>query len=238
MRTLADHTANDVTAEDQAQYAAHVERWQNDLHPNGALECYFAAEIARATWRMERYSVMDAPDMSEAARAASLRYRNQTNAGIRRNLEELRRIQSNRYLQSHLGFLLPGVATLTSPNLKLILSGLKSTATQADPATKPAKPAKQAEKVDPAAVVVSETALHAQIQEEERRQFTEFAKRDLPADPEVRGRDSVSNQTTTPPVTVSPKPAAPRNALCPCNSGQKYKRCCGHWSKTTLKDAA
>ncbi len=235
MRTLADHTANDVTAEDQAQYAAHVERWQNDLHPNGALECYFAAEIARAAWRMERYSVMDAPDLSEAARAASLRYRNQTNAGIRRNLEELRRIQSNRYLQAHLGFLLPGVATLTGPNLKLILSGLKSTATQADPAPESAtKSAKQAEKVDPAAVVVSETALHAQIQDEERRLFTEFAKRDLPADPEVRP----VTPPVTPPVTVSPKPAAPRNALCPCNSGQKYKRCCGHWSKTNLRDAA
>ena len=227
MRTLADHTANDVTTEDQAQYAAHVERWQNDLHPNGALECYFAAEIARAAWRMERYSVMDAPDMSEAARAASLRYRNQTNAGIRRNLEELRRIQSNRYLQAHLGFLLPGVATLTGPNLKLILSGLKSTGTQADPAPESVpKSAKQPEKVDPAAVADSETALHSRIQDEERRLFTEFAKRDLPADPEVR------------PVTVSPKPAAPRNALCPCNSGQKYKRCCGHWSKTNLRDAA
>ena len=206
MRTLADHTANDVTTEDQAQYATHVERWQNDLHPNGALECYFAAEIARA---------------------ASLRYRNQTNAGIRRNLEELRRIQSNRYLQAHLGFLLPGVATLTGPNLKLILSGLKSTGTQADPAPESVpKSAKQPEKVDPAAVADSETALHSRIQDEERRLFTEFAKRDLPADPEVR------------PVTVSPKPAAPRNALCPCNSGQKYKRCCGHWSKTNLRDAA
>jgi len=210
MRTLADHTAHDVTAEDQAQYATHVERWQNDLHPNGALECYFAAEIARA---------------------ASLRYRNQTNAGIRRNLEELRRIQSNRYLQAHLGFLLPGVATLTGPNLKLILSGLKSTGTQADPAPESVpKSAKQPEKVDPAAVADSETALHSRIQDEERRLFTEFAKRDLPADPEVR--------PVTPPVTVSPKPAAPRNALCPCNSGQKYKRCCGHWSKTNLRDAA
>ena len=227
MRTLADHTAHDVTAEDQAQYATHVERWQNDLLPNGALECYFAAEIARAAWRMERYSVMDAPDLSEAARAASLRYRNQTNAGIRRNLEELRRIQSNRYLQAHLGFLLPGVATLTGPNLKLILSGLKSTGTQADPAPESVpKSAKPPEKVDPAAVADSETALHSRIQDEERRLFTEFAKRDLPADPEVR------------PVTVSPKPAAPRNALCPCNSGQKYKRCCGHWSKTNLRDAA
>ncbi len=214
MRTLADHTAHDVTAKDQAQYAAHVERWQNDLHPNGALECYFAAEIARA---------------------ASLRYRNQTNAGIRRNLEELRRIQSNRYLQAHLGFLLPGVATLTGPNLKLILSGLKSTATQADPAPESAtKPAKQAEKVDPAAVVVSETALHAQIQDEERRQLTELAKRDLPADPEVRP----VTPPVTPAATLTPKPAAPRNALCPCNSGQKYKRCCGHWSKTNLRDAA
>lgn len=225
MRTLADHTANDVTAEDQAQYAAHVERWQNDLHPNGALECYFAAEIARAAWRLERYSVMDAPDLSEAARAASLRYRNQTNAGIRRNLEELRRIQSNRYLQSHLGIILPGVATLSGPNLKLILSGLKSPGAQAE---SPSKPANPPEKVDPADVANSETALHSRIQDEERRLFTEFSKKDLAAAPEPRSAPCV------PAPSVPTAPSAPRNALCPCNSGVKYKRCCGHWSKTNL----
>lgn len=232
MRTLADHTAHDVTAEDQALYAAHVDRWQTELHPTGALECYFAAEIARAAWRIERYSVMDSPDTSEAARAAALRYRNQTNAGIRRNLEELRRIQSNRYLQSHLGILLPGVATLTGPCFKLILAGLKlaglkSPGTQAEPASKPAN---QTKKVDPGAVAGSESVLHAKIQDEERRQLTELAQRDLQADSEPR--------PVPPPVTLAPKPAAPRNALCPCNSGRKHKHCCGHWSKTNLRPAA
>ena len=48
MRTLIDYTAHDVTPEDRTQYAAHVDLWQTELQPNGALECYFAAEIVRA----------------------------------------------------------------------------------------------------------------------------------------------------------------------------------------------
>ena len=32
--------------------------------------------------------------------------------------------------------------------------------------------------------------------------------------------------------------SAPRNAACPCGSGQKYKRCCGHWTQTANKTAA
>ncbi len=29
------------------------------------------------------------------------------------------------------------------------------------------------------------------------------------------------------PVKTAPAPAIARNSLCPCNSGEKYKRCCG-----------
>lgn len=49
MRTLSEYTSNDVTSEDKAAYAKHVDHWQTELHPNGDLECYFAAEIVRAT---------------------------------------------------------------------------------------------------------------------------------------------------------------------------------------------
>ena len=221
MRTLIDYTAHDVTPEDRTPYAAHVDLWQTELQPNGALECYFAAEIVRAAWRLERYSPLGpqaGPQAgsspvasSDQARAAWLRYRDQTNLGLRRNLEELRRLQSDRYLQAHLGILLPGVASL-----KTLLPGLKLPKKQAQP-----EATNQPDRTDPPTVADSEATLHAQFQEEERRELTEYFK---------------DNPDETPEQAASPapaplRPATGRNALCPCKSGLKYKRCCGHWSK-------
>ena len=46
-------------------------------------------------------------------------------------------------------------------------------------------------------------------------------------DEEVK-REKVAEETTTDkPVTVRGKGAVSKNALCPCGSGKKYKRCCG-----------
>ena len=162
-----------------------------------------------------------------------LSYRNQTNAGIRRNLEELRRIQSDRYLQRHVGIRLPGVASL-----KFVLPGLKSPKKQVEIAPAPAT-------VEPSVIGRSEAILHAQIQarsnsgtlkfrhaqiqDEERRQLAEFRK---------NNPDTAPEPASPAPVPITPKPAAPRDANCPCNSGQKYKRCCGYWSKSPLKEAA
>lgn len=36
-----------------------------------------------------------------------------------------------------------------------------------------------------------------------------------------------SGGRATPPASREKYPGTGRNALCPCNSGQKYKRCCG-----------
>ena len=221
MRTLSEYTTHDLAAlhaeGDRAAYAKHVEQWQTELHPNGDLECYFAAEIVRATWRIQRYAIFDSPDMTDQQRANWLRYRDQTNLGIRRNLEELRRLQSDRYLQAHLGILLPGIASL-----KLVLPGLKLPKRHPETASRPDKP-------EPADIQRSETMLHTQIQDEERRQIAEFDKKQPQETPQP---------VAATPKPASPKPAAPRNAPCPCNSGRKYKLCCGHWSKTSHPQAA
>ena len=222
MRTLADCTASDLTTfqteSETHAYRAHIQRWQAALHPNGDLECHFAAEIARAAWRLENYQPLgpsEAP--SDEARTAWQRCRSQTSLHFRRNLEELRRLQSDLYLQAHLGILLPGVASL-----KIVLPGLKLSKHQPESASLPDKP-------EPADIQRSEAILHTQIQEEERRQIAEFAKE--------QQRDAPQPAMATPNL-ASPKPEAPRNAPCPCNSGRKYKVCCGHWSKNTLPKAA
>ena len=47
-------------------------------------------------------------------------------------------------------------------------------------------------------------------------------------DEEVK-REKVANETNAgdKPQTVKGKGAVGKNALCPCGSGKKYKRCCG-----------
>ena len=63
----------------------------------------------------------------------------------------------------------------------------------------------------PDTVQTAESRLHAQIEAEERRELAEFAQRTK---------------------------QIPRNAPCPCKSGDKYKRCCGKEAPPVLYQAA
>jgi hypothetical protein len=56
---------------------------------------------------------------------------------------------------------------------------------------------------------------------------------DLPSSAKADG----SFCKTTPSAPAAPK-LTPRNAQCPCNSGQKYKRCCGKDAPPVLNKAA
>ena len=151
------------------------------------------------------------------ARDLACRYGFGEGSGVLRNLEELRRLQSDRYLQAHLGILLPGIASL-----KVVLPGLKLPKQQPETANQPAKP-------EPADINRSEAILHSQLQDEERRQLEEFGKKQ-PEQAKPRAADA--------PKPLAHKPSPPRNAPCPCGSGHKYKLCCGHWSKSGHPKAA
>ena len=145
-----------------------------------------------------------------AARDLACRYGFGEGSGVLRNLEELRRLQSDRYLQAHLGILLPGIASL-----KVVLPGLKLPKQQPETTNQPAKP-------EPADINRSAAILHSQLQDEERRQLEEFGKKQ-PEQAKPRAADA--------PKPLAHKPSPPCNAPCPCGSGHKYKLCCGHWSK-------
>ena len=99
MRTLAECTANDVAPEARDAYQLHVEHWKAELQPTGALETYFAAQIIRAAWRLGQYNIFDQPGLSDEARNSNLRYREQTNLGLRRNLDELRRLKPDKLVR-------------------------------------------------------------------------------------------------------------------------------------------
>jgi hypothetical protein len=58
----------------------------------------------------------------------------------------------------------------------------------------------------------------------------------LPSPPQREGTEAaVSNVQTTPAQQPAP---IPRNAPCPCKSGEKYKRCCGRAAPQVLRRAA
>ena len=63
----------------------------------------------------------------------------------------------------------------------------------------------------PPSINEAESRLHAQIEAEERRELADFAQRTK---------------------------QIPRNAPCPCKSGEKYKRCCGKEAPPVLNQAA
>jgi hypothetical protein len=48
----------------------------------------------------------------------------------------------------------------------------------------------------------------------------------------------LSNEPNLPAVTNEPNATTARNAPCPCGSGQKYKRCCGHNAPAILNTSA
>jgi hypothetical protein len=59
----------------------------------------------------------------------------------------------------------------------------------------------------------------------------------------IHGLDSMKDlldHTTSPPSAsfCNEAPAVPRNAPCPCGSGEKYKRCCGKNAPPVLQNAA
>ena len=57
MKTLAEFTANDTIVGDPTAYAAFTADLEASLHPWGMLEIIFAAEIVRATWRLQHVTI-------------------------------------------------------------------------------------------------------------------------------------------------------------------------------------
>ena len=114
MFSLAEFTSRDGIAEsDRAQYNQLTASFEADLRPTGALEVCLAAEILRATWRVQWYAAIDGTTLSDdAARAALSRARASAAMSLRWGMSELRNLQTNREIQRKLGIHLPGIADI------------------------------------------------------------------------------------------------------------------------------
>ena len=113
MTTLAEFTAKDSPYQsDREVYTAMTAALEADLQPFGLLEITFAAEILRATWRMQRLPV-NGMNLDKHSTQHYARLRSGIQATIRWAMTELRRIQTARVLRDEIG--LPNTLGLADP---------------------------------------------------------------------------------------------------------------------------
>ena len=174
-----------------------------ELSPVGILEEMFAQEIVRLVARLERTDLTDAE-------------RSSTTISLRRDMAELRYLQTDRRLKLEHNLDLPGLASAKEilRFRKLLAKVEKSEKLQNKP---------NSDNSDP--IQASEAQLHQLIQDEEQKQFDDFTN-----------RSQFGAASSPPKASASQNPG--RNAPCPCRSGQKYKRCCGLNAPPVLSQAA
>ena len=156
----AQSTAN------RAEYLALAAEAQSQLRPEGFLELHFAAEIFRDTWRLNIMATVDESTFSEDFLETRSKYRDRLNTAVRRNTMELRRLQTDRYLNNRWNLGLPAPASARD-----VLRFEKT-----NPKPVEATGIRKNEPI-PDTVQTAETRLHSQIEAEERRELAEFSHR-------------------------------------------------------------
>ncbi|HXJ39363.1 MAG TPA: hypothetical protein VNH18_08780 [Bryobacteraceae bacterium] len=176
MKTLAEFTANDSAyLADRAFYTALTADFDAALQPSGILELTFAAEILRATWRLQRLPVGDM-DLDQPSTDHFARLRTGIQTTIRWAMTELRRLQTARVIRDAVD--LPNTIGLADP--KEIVKATRQPSrplaqqpaqTAGEPRTAPAaNPAT----IPPSAVDQMEAMLAGMLDRSEREQVAAF----------------------------------------------------------------
>ena len=166
MRTLPELLSHDKVVGDRAEFLALAAEAQAQLRPEGFLELHFAAEIFRDTWRLNIMATVDESTFSEDFLETRSKYRDRLNTAVRRNTQELRRLQTDRILNERWNLALPAPASARD-----VLRFEKA---------KPIRPENNEIRKNepiPDTVQTAESRLHAQIEAEERLELAEFAQR-------------------------------------------------------------
>ena len=94
-------TQNCVRPEETQEYTELSDALWKDLSPVGSVEELLAVEIVRAAWRLHRCAVAEAEDGdTPSTQAAVDRARASTHNSMRRLLNDLRALQSDRWLRA------------------------------------------------------------------------------------------------------------------------------------------
>jgi hypothetical protein len=204
-----------IRSEEQNEYEELHESLDAELNPDGPLETQIASEIRTAVWRLRRCAHLESelaagnedthdpmdPASPHAKQQLSIdRARNQATRLLHKNTAELRRLQTERQFRNEIAA--DGIDTSSIS----ILCDFHAAASHADRTVKSA----QRWQYDQLKNKLDTTERQGRADAHEQAAAaseTEFTKRTPPSEP---------------PVTE-----IARNAPCPCNSGEKYKRCCG-----------
>jgi hypothetical protein len=208
-------TRDFIRSEERNEYEQLRESLESELNPEGPLENQIASEIRTAIWRLRRCAQLEAdlaagnddaqdpmdPTSPEAKQQLSVdRARNQATRLLHKNTAELRRLQTERQFRNEIAA--DGIDT---EGLSL-LCDFHTAISHADRAAK----SKQRHQLDQLKTEIDTMELegrHNAHQLAQAASESEFTKRTPPTEPR--------NQEIA------------RNSPCPCNSGEKYKRCCG-----------
>lgn len=228
-----------VLPHETAEYTEHSTSLWNHLSPANPLEEAFAVEIVSAIWRLRRCRHVEA-DLSITAAADPFthsdesairiqhsveRARAQANNTLRRSVVELRRLQTDSTIFQEIFYNkpLPVGTGLTSYRdvAKALVTAEQHTLLALEVESK---------KLD--------AALNAPMPSELPSLPTnEPAAGPQPINPTVK-TSKLGSFCKTPEAPAKPAHTTPRNAPCPCQSGMKFKRCCGKEAPAVLGKAA
>ena len=235
--------------EDSA-YSQLSEQLEISLAPLGPLECNLFHEIRRAIWRLRRCSQIEegfstpetndgSPDPMQLDATAKLQFsidraRSLSHRLLHKSTAELRKLQTERFFRneylgsgkdiSHLGLCDVRAVrkTVQQQELRDIDEAFGNPSPCPSPTPVPSEPSRApAATPSPVGPFCKTEAPSCQNTESPAPQ---------PASPS-NGVAPFCNSEKTPPQT-------PRNAPCPCNSGMKYKRCCGTGAQPVLNRQA
>ncbi len=206
-----------------------------ELGPQGILEQVFADEIMSANWRLRRCRLVEATlaikrEATEAAEDASEsetadkaqrsvdRARAHSHSILRRSIAELRKLQTERAIRTHIESLsdLPGLV-----DSRKLLQAINADLYDDDQPDD--KASASAPKHDKAITLADLETLMTQAD----KQLCEQIRRD--------GVSSFCKPSAAPAPSAA---KTPRNSPCPCGSGMKFKKCCGNPAAAPRKFAA
>ena len=226
------YAARDFMREgEEEEYAQTLIKLMDELTPESTLEETFATEIMGATWRLRRcrlveeaFGTVDDLDFdpmmderTEKSQKSVDRARGQSHLILRRSIAELAKLQKARFL-------------------------CEQSQNNSQPAPGPAPASTSTPAGFDALMALADKQLAQRYRESGLSSFCNAPVgqvSDLPSSPKhdsdlirTDTQSQTSNQwstgsfcKTTPETPAAPK-LIPRNAPCPCGSGQKYKRCC------------
>jgi hypothetical protein len=221
--TLGLYTRRDhIKPGEEDLYREFRETLQTELAPKTVLEQSLTAEITSALWRLRlcaeaESELISFDDETDKTRRSIERARAAAQSVLHRSINQLRRLQTER----HTSFELMGGRTARDRGLADLAQVFKAMAKSAP--QPPAQP-----EPDP-----RQARIDAQI---ESIMDADYPMPDLNFEPAPR--PTLADLDPELASFCKPASATPRNAPCPCKSGQKFKRCCGRNTSQVLKTAA